>query len=352
MPAEVVRAEIAEQPAALAALTARWDDLVAAVARVLPRPLRGVALVARGSSDFAAVHARYLIELATGVPVMMVAPSLWTRYEVARDLGGWGVVALSQSGRTPEVVTVAERTRAAGARVVAITNDDGSDLASIADAHLLLGTTPERAVPATKTVTTELLAVAAVATACAGDDAPPWLGGRAERAVLSEQIAGLVADRTPVSAALALLAGAPNIVQVGRTLTYVAALEGALKMKETCGRPVEGFSSADFLHGPAAVAGPRTTVVAYNWPGPTSGDVLGAVRAAAALGSSTIAVGPAAAWRDAPPNLDVPVAQATPAGLAVIPLVVRGQQLAIELAVHLGFDPDAPAGLSKVTETT
>ena len=352
MPAEIVRAEIAEQPTALEGLTLRWDDLVGAVARVLPRPLRGVALVARGSSDFVAVHARYLVELATGVPVMMIAPSLWTRHELRRDLTDWMVVALSQSGRTPEVVTVAERTRAAGARVVAVTNDVASDLAHTADAHLSLGTTPERAVPATKTVTTQLLAVAAVATACAGDDPPAWMGAPADRAALPDQVAHLIADLPPVLAAVDVLERSTHIVQVGRTLTYAAALEGALKMTETCGRPVEGFSSADFLHGPAAVSGPGTTVVAYNWPGATADDVVGAVRAAADLGSATIAVGPSASWRAAPPHLHVPVPPTTPAALAAIPLVVRGQQLAIEFAVRLGLDPDAPSGLSKVTETT
>jgi glucosamine--fructose-6-phosphate aminotransferase (isomerizing) len=283
---------------------------------------------------------------------MMVAPSLWTRYELRRDLAGWMVVALSQSGRTPEVVTVAQRTRAAGARVVAITNDDASDLAHVAHAHLSLGTTPERAVPATKTVTTQLLAAAAVATACAGDDVPAWLGGPDDRAALGEQVARLLADTRPVRAATDVLVDAAQTVQVGRTLTYAAALEAALKMKETCGRPVEGFSSADFLHGPAAVAGPDTAVIAYNWPGPTSGDVVAAIRAAAELGSAVIAAGPAAAWYDAPPHLHVPVAATTPAALAAVPLIVRGQQLAIELAVRLGLDPDAPAGLSKVTETT
>jgi len=352
MPAEVVRAEIAEQTTALEHLIGRWDGLVAAVAGVLPEPLRGVALVARGSSDFVAVHARYLVELATGLPVMMIAPSLWTRHELRRDLSGWLVVALSQSGRTPEVVTVAERTRAAGASVVAITNDATSDLAHVAGAHLSLGTTPERAVPATKTVTTQLLAVAAVATACARDDPPAWLGARDERARLSDQVAHVIADAPPISAAVEVLERSANIVQVGRTLTYVAALEGALKMKETCGRPVEGFSSADFLHGPAAVSGPDTTVIAYNWPGATAGDVVGAVRASAELGSSIVAVGPSAAWPEPAPHLLVPVPPSTPAALAALPLVVRGQQLAIELAVRLGLDPDAPAGLSKVTETT
>jgi glucosamine--fructose-6-phosphate aminotransferase (isomerizing) len=352
MPAEIVRAEIAEQPTALRNLLGRWDELVALVAGRLPHPLRGVALVARGSSDFVAVHARYLVELATGVPVMMIAPSLWTRHELRRDLDGWMVVALSQSGRTPEVVTVAERTRAAGARVVAITNDVASELAHAADAHLSLGTTPERAVPATKTVTTQLLAVAAVATACAGAAPPAWLGTADERARLADQVAQVIADPAPVLAAVEVLERSDNIVQVGRTLTYVAALEGALKMKETCGRPVEGFSSADFLHGPAAVSGPDTAVIGYNWPGATAGDVVGAVRAAADLGSSVIAVGPAASWTDAPRGLPVPVASETPAALAAIPLVVRGQQLAVEFAVRQGLDPDAPSGLSKVTETT
>src|SRR4029453_14760373 len=128
MNGQLIRREVSDQPDVLTQLGARRDDTVGRVRAVAPNCLAGVLLLARGSSDNAALHARYLMELTTGRPSGLAAPSLWTRYGATTSLTDWVVVAVSQSGRTPEIVETAERMRRAGATVVSVTNYDDSDL--------------------------------------------------------------------------------------------------------------------------------------------------------------------------------------------------------------------------------
>src|SRR5689334_10160466 len=151
MPGSQMRREMAEQPEVLARL------LSSRIPVDVERPA-GVIIVARGSSDHAAVYGRYLLELATRRPVALAAPSLFTRYGAQTDASGWLVVGVSQSGRTPEIVDVVERLRATGGRAIAITNDEGSPLAEAAETVVGLGAGTEQAVPATKTFTAQMAA--------------------------------------------------------------------------------------------------------------------------------------------------------------------------------------------------
>lgn len=156
MNGRLMAAEMAEQPSVLTGLLERFDDDVARVAGTVPRPLAGVAFLARGSSDHAALFGRYLCEAAAGRPAGLAAPSLHTLYHAEIDYSGYLGVVLSQSGATPEIIDVCSSMRASGARTVAITNDAASPLAACAEALLCLDAGPERAVPATKTVMSEL----------------------------------------------------------------------------------------------------------------------------------------------------------------------------------------------------
>ncbi len=175
--------EMAEQPALTAALLERRHELAARVGAIAPRPLAGVILIARGSSDNAAVYGRYVLEAALRRPVSLAAPSLWTRYGLEEDLRGHLAVGVSQSGRTPEIADTLARVRDAGAATVAVTNDAASPLAAAAHATIDLQVGREDAVPATKTVTAQLAAFAILADAL-GD--APWpdarVGGGAARA--------------------------------------------------------------------------------------------------------------------------------------------------------------------------
>ncbi|MET3803918.1 glucosamine--fructose-6-phosphate aminotransferase (isomerizing) [Nakamurella sp. UYEF19] len=350
MTGEQVRSEMAEQPAVLARIVERRSALHELVRSHLPDRLRGISLIARGSSDNVAVHARYLLELATGLPVSLIAPSILTRYHHHPDSKDCLIVALSQSGKTPEIVDVAEQLAAGGGMVVAVTNDDDSPLARAAAVTLAVGTSRELAVPATKTVTGQLALVTLLAEAV-GDGIGEYTGGDAAWAALADAAAVTLADTDNLAAAVEILRPRLSAIHLARGLTYAAALEGALKSKETSRRVHEGYSSADFLHGPLTVASEHVAVVAYGAAGPVLDDVAQTARAAADLGSPVIGVGAEAVWAKVDGAVGLPVPQTVGEALAVIPLVIRGQQLAIETTVALGLDPDRPTGLNKVTAT-
>jgi glutamine---fructose-6-phosphate transaminase (isomerizing) len=337
-------AEMAEQPAVLRDLQARSDEIVAALAPLRARTDAGVVIIARGSSDHAAIYGRYLLELVTRRPVSLAAPSLQTRYRAETDYSGYLAVAVSQSGHTPEIVDVLRAIRAAGAAGVAVTNAPDSPLAAAADAVIPLGAGDELAVPATKTFTAQLAAFALLAEALGP---VPWPADA--WTALPGQMEALLADRDAVAPAVELLRDSDGAVHVGRGFLFGAALEGALKMKETTGLLAEGFSSADFLHGPIAVAGPRRPVLCYLAPGPVVDDVNDVANGAAERGAPVVALEmPGASVEQAGLRIPVP---GTSEALAPLLHTVRAQQLALELSLALGIDTDAPFGLSKVTAT-
>jgi glutamine---fructose-6-phosphate transaminase (isomerizing) len=335
--------EMAEQPAVIGELLGRRLEFAARLRRIAPRPLAGVILIARGSSDNAAVYGRYLLEAALRRPVSMAAPSLWTRYAIEEDLRGHLAVGVSQSGRTPEIADTLARVRAAGAATVAITNEADSPLAAAAHETIDLQVGPEHAVPATKTVTAQLAAFAILAHAL-GE--PLW-PERAWDEVPRAQ-AELLADDAGAAAAGAVIARSGNHVQLGRGFLYAIALEGALKIAETTGIASQGFSVADFLHGPIAIARPGTSAVAYASSGPVAEDVREAAARARAAGVELIAIGEAAG--DGAVRVAVP--ERVPEPLAPLVHIVRAQQLALHATLALGRDPDRPQGLTKVTPTT
>jgi glucosamine--fructose-6-phosphate aminotransferase (isomerizing) len=336
-------AEMAEQPRVLAALADRREALVAHVRAAVPAAPAGIVLVARGSSDNAAVFGRYVLELATRRPVALAAPSLVTRYGVQGVLDGWLAVGVSQSGRTPEIVSVLEAFGTAGARTVAITNDRDSPLAGAADATIDTAAGAEQAVPATKTVTSQFAAFAVLAEAIAAEGASlPW--DAAAWDALPGAIDELLADEEAAHEAANVVGDAQGLVAIARGLLLGAALEAALKLKEMTGILAEGASAADFLHGPIAVVRRELPVLTLSAGGPAAGDVTEFADAARERGGRVLSIAPGA-------GADLPLPAALPEGLAAIGAIVRAQQLAREISLLRGIDPDAPFGLSKVTET-
>lgn len=335
---ELMAAETAEQPAVLGRLLGQRPDLVARIRAVLPEPLGGVVLIARGSSDHAAVFGRYVLEAACGRPVALAAPSLHTLYGAAVDYGGYLAVGISQSGRTPEIVAVLERARAAGARTVAVTNEGDSPLAAAADAVVDLGAGEERAIPATKTFTAELAAFAVLAEAV-GE--VPWAAAAAR---LPESVEAVLGDPWSAAAVAEQIGEAEGLLTVGRGYLYAVALEAALKLKETTGVLAQGYSAADLLHGPVAAVERGLPVLAFVAEGPareSMAEVVGELRARRAR---VFVAGDR-------PDADLPVPDGVPEPLVAVPAAVRAQQVAHALALHRGLDPDRPPGLSKVTST-
>lgn len=341
----IMAEEMAEQPAAIAATLEALRPLRARIAQLVGER-RQILFLARGSSDNAALYGRYLLEVHAGRTASLAAPSVATHYRRELDLSGALVVAISQSGQTEEIVQTQEWARRCGAVTMAVTNVEGSALAKDADLALVTRAGPERAVPATKTFTTQLTAMAVLASALAPD--PSALDADLDR--VPEEIAKLIANRTGVDDAVMLLARTNEVLVSGRGLAYAAAVETALKLEETCLRPVRGLSYADLKHGPIAIVDPQlVSIVVAAQDGPMLEgltELLGDLRSRGAL---TVGIGGDTVFAAA---ADVSVAgPGLPETVAPIGLVVAGQLLAEGLALALGLSPDAPRGLHKVTQT-
>ena len=341
----IMAEEMAEQPAAIAATLEALRPLRARIAQLVGER-RQILFLARGSSDNAALYGRYLLEVHAGRTASLAAPSVATHYRRELDLSGALVVAISQSGQTEEIVQTQEWARRCGAVTIAVTNVEGSALAKDADLALVTRAGPERAVPATKTFTTQLTAMAVLASALAPD--PSALDADLDR--VPEEIAKLIANQTGVDDAVMLLARTNEVLVSGRGLAYAAAVETALKLEETCLRPVRGLSYADLKHGPIAIVDPQlVSIVVAAQDGPMLEgltELLGDLRSRGAL---TVGIGGDAAFAAA---ADVSVAgPGLPEAVSPIGLVVAGQLLAEGLALALGLNPDAPRGLHKVTQT-
>jgi glutamine---fructose-6-phosphate transaminase (isomerizing) len=395
-----MRAEIAEQPEALRrtfeALLSQAGELEA-----LGRATRQVLFIARGSSDNAAVYGQYLCSARAGRLASLASPSLATVYRADLDLRGVLAVAVSQSGATEEIVSTLEWARRCGARTIAVTNVAGSPLTEFADIPLITQAGEEFAVPATKTYTTQLAAMAVLAhalhrpgTSRVGADAVPGgVGGvdgggvgppgrgpgsggveapghgpggggveaprrgpggggvEADDLLGVPEAVGAMLGAADAAEGLAQrLVGVEALVVSGRGFAYSTALELALKLKETCYLTAVGLSYADLVHGPIAVVDRRTPallVAAGN--GPMLPEMTALARRIAGTGADVHGIGGdpefAAACRSTLPGTSLPE------HLAPFALVVPGQLLAEALARARGIDPDAPRGLDKVTQT-
>jgi glucosamine--fructose-6-phosphate aminotransferase (isomerizing) len=341
----IMAQEVAEQPAVIGATLDVLRPLRARIAQ-LAGNRKQVLFVARGSSDNAAIYGRYLLEVHAGRTGASAAPSVATHYRRQLDLTGTLVVCVSQSGQTEEIVQAQDWARGCGAATIAVTNVRASPLAQAADLAMVTQAGPERAVPATKTFTTQLIAMAVLATALAPD--PRSLDADLDR--VPGEIAKLIADRAGVDEAVTLLTRTNEILVSGRGLAYAAAMETALKLEETCLRPVRGLSYADLKHGPIAIVDAQlVSIVVAAQDGPMLDgltELLGNLRS---LGALTVGVGGDRGFATA---ADVGVAGPDlPETTAPIALVVAGQMLAEGLALALGLNPDAPRGLKKVTQT-
>ncbi|MFI9589244.1 SIS domain-containing protein [Nonomuraea sp. NPDC052265] len=339
-----MRSEIAEQPEALRAtldaLLPRVDEV-----RAVGEQTRQLLFIARGTSDNAAVYGRYLVESHAGRMGALAAPSIATTYRRKLDLDGVLAVAISQSGRTEEIVETLTWAKDCGAKTVGITNGgEDSPLAQAADVALCTLAGEEKAVPATKTYTTQLAALAVLALGLGADvDA-----GDLRR--VPEAVEKLIAEPGDLDAVVEGLLDKPGVVVSGRGLAFSTALETALKLKEACYLHAMGLSYADLLHGPIAVVDadtPALLVASENSP-TLSGTVALAERVVAA-GAAAYTIGGGDALAQAGtaalngPDL--------PEWVAPMGLIIPGQLLTEALARRLGIDPDSPRGLNKVTQT-
>jgi glucosamine--fructose-6-phosphate aminotransferase (isomerizing) len=334
-----MQAEIAESPARIAAQLAANRAGVRALAADLRRsPPRFVATGARGSSDNAATYARYLLETRLGLATLSAAPSVASVYAATPDLGGALFIAISQSGRSPDLVAQAEAARRAGARVLALVNFEDSPLAAVADAVLPLHAGAELSVAATKSFLCSLSAIAQLVAEWSGDDRL--------RAALEALPCALAQDACARADALVDgLAAARNLFVVARGTGLAAAQEIALKLKETCGLHAEAFSAAEVQHGPMTLVEAGFPVLFLVQGDDTCAGTLEVAARFRARGASVWIVGDPAGDG----ALRLP-ATADPACTPIL-AVHRCYAAILALALRRGRDPDRPPHLAKVTRT-
>ncbi len=312
---------------------------IAALAEELrANPREIVVTVARGSSDHAATYAKYLLETRVGVVTSSAAPSVSSVYASGAHFRNSLLLAISQSGRSPDLLAAVTAAKRAGACVVSLVNAEESPLAAVSDHVVPLCAGEERSVAATKSFIASLAAIAQLAGRWSGD--APLLAAL-------DDVPGQLRRSWELdwTAAVERLRNQQHLYVVGRGPGFGIALEAALKLKETCAVHAEAFSAAELKHGPMALVRPGFPVLAFAQADPSREGVAALLRELAALGADVLAAGVSV-----DETLELPSLDAHP---AIQPLlqIQSFYRLANALAVARGGDPDRPRHLSKVTET-
>ena len=327
--------ETGETPAVVERqLRANHGALAELASRLRREPPPVVVTCARGSSDHAATYGKYLIETLLGVPVASAAPSVASIYDSPLQARGALVIAISQSGRSPDLLATVDAYREAGAHIAALVNDAGSPLAQTADTLLPLHAGPELAVAATKSCIAAMAGLAAVAAAWSCDEG--LLNALAGLPAMLEE--ALALDWT---AAAGVLRPARQMFVLGRGYSFGIAQEAALKLKETCAIQAEPFSSAEVRHGPMRVIDQGFPVLAFATSDMAGADVASTAREFGQWGAVPLVAGQGGV---------LPIVSGH-AALEPIAMLASFYRLAEQLSVELGMNPDAPPGLAKVTKT-
>ncbi len=339
--------EIRQQPETLArTLASEWKRIEKFKALLDRRRPRLVVLVARGTSDNAAQFGRYLIEIMTGIPVSLAAPSIHTVYDAKINYKDCLVVAISQSGESTDTNLVLDHARKAGALTVGVTNEAKSAMASLAEHVFLVRAGREKSVAATKTYTGQLLAMYMIAYA---------LGAKLKHGdfeTIPELATMALTMETEVSALAERYRFMNHAVVVGRGLNYSNAFEFALKLMETTYVVAERFSSADFFHGPIAMVEPNFPVFLFAPSGPTWTSMQEMLVKLKELKAETVVITDrknpgAASLAHRVISLPARITETfTP-----IPYIIPAQLFAAALAKEKNLDPDKPRTLNKVTRT-
>lgn len=316
-------------------LKANSDAFGAIGRRLRASPPAAVVTCARGSSDHAATYAKYLIETMTGTPTASAALSIASLYDAPAVAGNRLCLAISQSGKSPDLLAAVEQQRDAGAFVVALVNAEDSPLAALADVVIPLSAGVERSVAATKSYIASLAAIAALVAAWTEDAALE----NALTALPGQLAEAFALDWSP---AIGAFKGATNLFVLGRGYGLGAAQEAALKFKETSGLHAESFSAAEVRHGPMAIVGDSFHVLALGGTDRAAAGVRSVADEFRGRGATVLLADPAGG--------DLPAIAAHPA-IEPILLIQSFYRMASALALARGRNPDSPPHLNKVTET-
>lgn len=354
----MMRDEIRQQPVAIErTLKAEWRRAVKLRRHFEQNPVQFIILAARGTSDNAAQFGRYLLEITTGIPVSLAAPSVATLYRSKLKVERSAVVAISQSGESTDTNMVLEHAKASGAFTIGITNESESSLARMADDSFLVRAGKEKSVAATKTYSGQLLSFYLLAYA---------LGAPIELEALqrlSEWTEAALKLETEIRSRVERYRFMRHAVCIGRGLNYSNSLEFALKMMETCYVVAERFSSADFLHGPIAMLESSFPSFIFCPAGVTWEPMCELLTKLQSIGAEMLLI----TDKSNKAAADIPGQTGTPLTIPValgqkkrklpeemytpIPYIIPAQLFAAHLAEVKGLNPDSPRTLNKVTQT-
>lgn len=342
-----LKTEIFEQPAVLENLLSGQTAAVSHAARAIrEKNIKYIFLAARGTSDNAGRYSQYLLGAHNGLPVALATPSLFTYYKQPPVLKGAMVVGISQSGKSPDIVSVLEEGRRQGCPTMAITNTPDSPLGDTADFIIDIQAGQEKAVAATKTYTAELMAIAMLSAA---------LENGKEKTKLLSNVPGWVAKVLELDADIERLAQRYRFMELcvvlGRGYNYATAYELSLKLKELTYTSAEAYSSADFQHGPIALIEQGFPVLAVAPGGQVFDNLMELLVNLRTSRKADLMVisDQASALSLAQSPIRLPAG--IPEWISPIISIVPGQLFSGYLAAARGFDPEAPRGLHKVTET-
>lgn len=334
--------ELNAQPSVWRRIMAERAAIHAAADRIRAAAPRFVLLAARGSSDHAALYGKYLAEIRLQLPAGLVSASAFTLYRADPDLRDVLLIAVSQSGASPDLVQTVELARRRGALTLALTNQPGSELARAAEVTLDIRAGEEQAVAATKSYTAQLLTLFLLLDRASGGN-----GAEADRLPdLGEAVLG---GEPSLRALAQRYRFARRMVVTARGYAYPTAREAALKLMETCYLSAHAFSGADLLHGPLAMIDAEVPVIAILGEGAGGNAMRPVLDRLRAAGADLFCIGPAQSVADCDPRFALPdgIAECVAPVLQILPL----QLLSLHLALARGGNPDAPRGLGKVTKT-
>lgn len=335
-----MRTEIEEIPQAVARLLEQSRNSLVEGGRLLrQRDPANLVTIARGSSDHASAFIKYAVELGAGLPVASVGPSIVSIYGKKLRLERSAAIAISQSGKSPDIVAMAESARASGALTFAITNTPASPLAAAADLTIDLASGEEKSVAATKTFVASIVAGLALiahwqedAALLAAIDALPGLLAQA-----------IDCDWSPVMGALD---GHESLYVLGRGPALAIASEAALKFKETCGLHAEAYSAAEVIHGPARIVERHFPVLVLAARDAAEASVAETAERLAGQGARVFITSIHGQKAER-----LPFAASGHPITDALALIVSFYGLVEALSRRRGFDPDRPPYLKKVTET-
>ncbi len=338
--------EIHEQPAVLQRMLQEADDEARRLAAAIhKRNITHVIIAARGTSDNAGRYAQYVLGARNGLQVALSTPSLFSIYQQPPRLRDALVLGISQSGQSPDIVSVLAEARRQNVLTASITNDTGSDMAAESDFVIPLHAGEEHSVAATKTYSAQLAAVALLSS---------HLHDHSQSLSSLHEIPEAVADTLLMNDEIAILAPRyrymDHCVAIGRGFNYATAFELALKLKELTYTVVEPYSSADFLHGPVAMLEPGFPVILIAPSGVMAPVLLEFAQQVKARQAELVAVS------DIPgilslARIPLTLPHTVPEWLSPITAIVPGQLLALHLAWTRDYDVDTPRAIQKVTET-